>query len=145
MNIRNYTSNIDSAKSISLIEKSLVEVGAIKISKDYKDGKISGILFQIIINQQPLIFKLPSRSETIYKLFSEQIKKPRKHTLDTIRDQSERTAWKLLYEWVQIQISMIRLEQIEILEVFLPYVYNIQTEKTLFEKIKESNFKLLSN
>lgn len=40
---------------------------------------------------------------------------------------------------------MIKMEQAEAIQVFLPYIYDGKTDKTLFEKLKSSNFKQLTS
>jgi hypothetical protein len=43
-----------------------------------------------------------------------------------------------------MQATMIRLEQVEFLEVFIPYAYDMGTKETFFERMKGNNFKQLS-
>ena len=40
-------------------------------------------------------------------------------------------------------MAMIELAQVELMEVFLPYVYDHQKQQTYFEKLKERNYKAL--
>ncbi len=60
-----------------------------------------------------------------------------------IRAQAERTAWKNLLEWVEIQLLLIRLEQVEFMEVFLPYIYDGRRKATFYELTRDSGFKML--
>jgi hypothetical protein len=145
MKIKNYTSGISVEKSVMLIEKTLVEVGATHIAKVYDNNKdLAGITFQIQTNGMPLVFRLPSKWKEYTKLLERKIKKPHRGTIERIREQSKRTAWKLLLEWVQIQVSMIQLQQAEIIEVFLPYAYDMNKDETFFDKLKGTQFKQLT-
>jgi len=45
MNIKNYTSNIESSQSMARIEELLVEIGATTINKQYIDKLCTGITF----------------------------------------------------------------------------------------------------
>jgi len=36
---------------------------------------------------------------------------------------------------------MVQLEQADLIQVFLPYVYNQATEKTFYDQVKEGRFK----
>jgi hypothetical protein len=145
MNLKNYTSSVPVDRSVSLIEHDLVRAGAIHISKTYDDKQnLEGITFQIIVNNLSLIFRLPAKWKQCYKVMMEEVRKPRPGTEERIKEQSQRTAWKILYDWVSIQVTMIKLEQADIVEVFLPYVYDMAKDQTLFEKLKASNFKMLA-
>lgn len=146
MNLKNYTSGVPVSRSIMLIEEKLLSIGAKTISKFYDEQmNVEGFTFQIVKNGMPsLIFKLPSKWRACEKVMRGEVKRPREHTFDKITEQAQRTAWKLLYDWVCIQVSMIELEQAEAIEVFLPYAYDPASNRTLFEKVKEGEIKLLN-
>jgi hypothetical protein len=144
MNIRNHTSTVPVERSISAIEKLLVEAGATHISKFYEGAKLDGILFQLPVNGIPLTFKLPSKPESVAKVMAEGVKRPRRGTLVRIDEQAQRTAWKLLHDWVHVQVSMVIMEQAEAIQVFLPYTYNPKNGQTFFERLKDGGFKQLS-
>lgn len=143
MNIRNYTSSVPVINSINFIEHRLASAGATHIAKFYEENRPVGMIFQITHNNVPLTFKLPAKSLAVYNVLFNAVKRPRPSTKETIRSQSDRTAWKILSDWVDIQITMIQLEQAEFTEVFLPYFYDLKTNKTLFEKVAANEIKLL--
>lgn len=143
MNIRNYTSSVPVINSINFIEHRLASAGATHIAKFYEENRPVGMIFQITHNNVPLTFKLPAKSLAVYNVLFNAVKRPRPSTKETIRSQSDRTAWKILSDWVDIQITMIQLEQAEFTEVFLPYFYDLKTNKTLFEKVAANEINLL--
>ena len=145
MNIKNYTSGVPAEKSISQIEKILVEMGATSVNKQYEGKKIVSITFLIIVNGNTIPFRLPAKASEVYDVLRGEIKRPRGNTLEKLYEQSERTAWKLVYEWVQIQMSMIKLKQADFIEVFLPYVYDYAQNKTFYQSIKDGGFKQLQS
>jgi hypothetical protein len=69
------------------------------------------------------------------------MKRPRAETEKRLRAQAARTAWKLIQDWVELQMALIKMRQAEFLQVFLPYVWN--GKKTFYTALKEQNFKLL--
>lgn len=144
MNLKNYTSSVPVGQSISKIEEKLAQAGATHIAKSYDRGKPNGVLFQIDINGIPTTFKLPTKTDKVFEYMKRQ-KKGRltNSQLETLRLQSERTAWKSTLEWVEIQLSMVALDQMDIVEVFLPYLYNTKTGQTFFEYQKDNDYKLL--
>jgi len=102
------------------------------------------MIFQITHNNVPLTFKLPAKSESVFNVLYNSVKRPRPSTKENIRMQSDRTAWKILSDWIDIQVTMIQLEQAEFTEVFLPYFYDQKSNKTLFEKVAANEIRLLN-
>jgi len=146
MNLKNYTSGVPPTRSVSQIEQKLVSIGAKHIAKTYDDNQnLSGITFQITQDNRPMIFKLPANVELIEKMMLDEVKRPRRGTVDKTKDQAQRTAWKLLLDWVEVQASMIIIGRREAMEVFLPYAYDPQNDQTFFEKLKSGQFKLLGS
>jgi hypothetical protein len=144
--VKNYTSEVPAVRSVNHIEAQLVKHGAKNIMKTYNDSKkLSGVAFIISIDGKDTPFKLPARTDRVEVQLRSKVSRPRKGTLDRIKDQAERTAWKLLSDWVDVQMSLIELDQAEIMEVFFPYLYNHEKDQTFFEKMKISGFKLLEN
>ncbi|MCK5609838.1 hypothetical protein KAR91_48650 [Candidatus Pacearchaeota archaeon] len=141
--IKNYTSSVSATKSVNHIEDKLVAYGAKNILKLYENKKLAGIAFILILNDKEIPFRIPARIGNVERLLKAQIKRPRSETYKNIAVQAERTAWKLLADWVEIQISLVELQQVKFLEVFLPYVYDHAKQQTFFEKLEENNFKQL--
>lgn len=142
-NIKNYTSTVAASKSVSRIEEILVSIGADHINKNYKEGQLVSISFMVIVNGTSVPFKLPAKVENVYQALKKSYKRLSAPALKNLSDQSVRTAWKICCDWVEIQATLIRLEQAEFIEVFLPYVYKIETDQTFFESLKQSNYKAL--
>lgn len=145
INLKNYTSGVPPTRSVSQIEQTLVSIGAKHIAKTYDDNSnLSGITFQITQDNRPMIFKLPANVELIEKMMLDEVKRPRRGTIEKTKDQAQRTAWKLLLDWVEVQASMIIIGRREAMEVFLPYAYDPQRDQTFFERLQETKFKMLS-
>jgi hypothetical protein len=142
--IKNYTSTVAASRSVQHIEDRLVSHGAMNILKLYEEKSLIGIAFILNQNGKQLPFRLPARISNVEKQLRSEIKRPRPGTLQHIKEQAERTAWKLLADWVDIQISLVELQQVQFLEVFLPYVYDYSKQQTFFEKIEQGGFKQLT-
>lgn len=144
MNLKNYTSEVPAGSSMMKIEKCLVAAGATNISKKYDGGICTAITFRMMVNNLPLFFQLPAKVESCFEVLWKEVKRPRPDTKKKIREQSERTAWKIVCDWVEVQLSMIQLEQAEAMEVFLPYAYDPAKDETFYQKLKNNNFKQLT-
>lgn len=142
--IKNYTSTVPAAKSISYIEHRLVKHGARDIVKRYGPrGELSEICFSKEAGGRKVPFLLPARVSRVESVFMGEVRRPRPDTAKRIKAQAEKTAWKLMADWVDIQMSLVEIGQVELMEVFLPYVYDVAKERTFFEHMKDSGYKLL--
>lgn len=144
-NIKNYTSSVPADLSILAIERTLIEAGATNIAKEYDAGKVKAIMFSVARGQGlgNQFFKLPARVEAITKAFvdGKRLTQVQRRNLEK---QAERTAWKNVKEWVELQAIMIKLDQIEFMEAFFAHAWSINEGKTFFEQVKGSEFKQLS-
>jgi hypothetical protein len=142
MRLKNYTSGVPVNRTVARIEEVLAGAGASGISKDYKDGKLISITFRVRLSDQMEVnIRLPANVDAVQKTMMKEVHKPRKGTFDRIADQAERTAWKLVQDWCEVQVSLIRMQQAEFLQVFLPYVWDGQ--RTFFTAMKDGGFKQL--
>lgn len=144
MNLRNYTSTMPVEKSTAAIERLLVDAGATHISRAYENKILTGFVFVIEVAGKPISFKLPANPAVIKDMMMKGIKKEHSGTRQRIQEQSERTAWKLLHDWVHCQISLIQMGQADPAQVFLSYAYNPAIKKTFYELLKENGFKALT-
>ncbi len=144
MSIRNQNSTVPAERSINNIEKKLIENGATDIMKQYEDGKITSLCFRKAHNNQHLAFKLPANVNAIYATLCKEYKRIKPGQAAMCMAQAERTAWKLIYEWVDLQMTMIRLEQVEFAEVFLPYML-VGKNQTVYTHLNQNNFKALTS
>ena len=138
-NLRNYTSSVPVQKTILRIELALIKAGAIGIIKQYKEERLEAISFSIPSpNKWPIAIRLPANVDAVYRILtgSRNIQSEK-----SWREQAERTAWKLMQDWVEIQLSLIKMEQVEMLQVFLPYVWD--GKQTYYSYLKANGFKLL--
>lgn len=142
INIKNYTTQVSAANSISNIEKLLVSAGARNIMKRYGDDQTTmAIAFVLPMDGKQLTFDLEAKIKPVYNLFLEEYSRPTERSLEICLEQAERTAWKLIHEWVHVNISMIMLEQDEPLALFFPKLFD--GKETFYARLKANDFKLL--
>lgn len=146
MNIKNYTSTIEASRSMAKIEELLVEIGATNINKQYTNKICTGITFLLYDQQlqQTIPFHLKAQVEECFFILWKDVKRPRPDTRATLQAQANKTAWKILSDWTEIQCSMILLGQAKPLQMFLPFMYDMKTSETLFDKVSTGQIKLLT-
>lgn len=135
MAIKNYTTSIDAYKSIGEIQGALASHGARKIMVEYDDtGKPIGVAFGIDTPAGPRGFLLPANVDGVGAVFVEQ----------KIRDpdgQAERTAWRNVRDWIMAQLAIIEAGQVDIEEVFLPYLTD-RNGRTLYQLYRDGKLAL---
>lgn len=141
-NLKNYTSTVPVSSTVAALESALAKAGASGIMKKYDNGSLVAVLFQI---PRPggaaITVRLPSNTEAVLKLLKASVRRVRPGTLSRLSEQAQRTAWRLMLDWVLVQISLIRLAQADVMEVFLPYIWDGQ--QTVFQRLKEDGYKAL--
>lgn len=143
MPLKNYTS--EGKGTFEKIQKTLASHGAKKIMYDYgPDGKLTAITFGIEVDGRPLGFRLPALTENVVKILyggTDRWGNVKKIT-DSQREQAYKTAWANIRDWIDAQMALIDTQQVKIEQVFLPYLL-VEEDKTLYEKLKGSEFALL--
>ena len=141
MAILNYTTTIDSFKTVSEIEYILMKHNANSIVKNYEGETITGLSFLIDTGVQQIPIRLPVRVDECLKVLKkEKRENPQKKIKDT-REQAERVAWRILKDWVEAQMALLDIQMVRFEEIFLPYIQT-NNGQTVYEKLAERQFLL---
>ncbi len=141
MAILNYTTTIDSFKTVSEIEYILMKHNAKSIMKNYEGETITGLSFLIDTGVQQIPIRLPVRVDECLKVLKkEKRENPQKKIKDT-REQAERVAWRILKDWVEAQMALLDIQMVRFEEIFLPYIQT-NNGQTVYEKLAERQFLL---
>lgn len=154
MFLKNYTTDVPVSVTLHRIEQVLLEAGASAIQKEYgPEAKVLAVTFHIDTAVGKQVIRLPANEEmALEALWLDYVdgdelqadgnscvswsrKKKRKHEFI---QQAQRTAWRIVKDWVEVQMSMIHLKQAELMQVFLPYLYD--GKRTYYEALKDSKF-----
>ena len=160
MFLKNYTSNVPVSETIARIEKVLIRCGVLAINKEYAPppaSEITAILFSIETHKGKVDIRLPIDTNRAWDaLWKDYVgidttnqagteiwsnNRKRLHKKDFL-DQAKRTAWKIMQDWVEVQMSMIQLKQAEPRQIFLPYVVTDSGE-TVYQMVQGSGFRAL--
>lgn len=140
MAILNYTTSIESKKTIAEIQKCLVKHGASKIVTDYQDGVPSAVTFCLTINQNLVGFALPANYEGVLMSMKKDPKVPQR--LCT-KEQALKVSWRIVKDWVEAQMAIVEAKLADVAEVFLPYAIT-KSGTTLYKEIQGDGMKLLN-
>ena len=133
MAIKNYTTTVDVYKSLGEIQGALASHGARKIMVDYDGaGQPMGVTFGIDTPDGPRDFFLPVNVNGVKAVFARQ-------KIKAQPQQAERTAWRNVRDWVLAQMAIIEAGQVQLDEVFLPYLTDGKG-RTLYQLYQQNGY-----
>lgn len=140
MPILNYTTKIDSYKTITEIQKILSAHGATKMIVDSDPaGNPVALTFCINWNGMMTAFALPCNFDGVLRAMRKSSKVPRSLCTE---EQALRVGWRIVKDWVEAQMAIVEAQLSSIAEVFLPYVVT-RTGSTLFKYLEGDKTLLL--
>lgn len=149
MTLKNYTSVVQVDRTITEIEKLLIKVGAKKILKDYNEmGKVSALSFVWELNGKQIPVRLPARVERVAECLRRRFngdesltssqRKTIKHMMQD-PDSAERTIWRIMLDWLEANIAIMEIDQVNMMEALLPFTV-MENGNTLYELIEKRGF-----
>lgn len=148
MGLKNYTTKISARQSISEIQEMLQKIGAIGVIMEFeKDtGRVSQMKFGLEMEGKPIAFRLPLKWRESGLAISEDDSVPRAYQNRAKNDEDYcyRVAWRNLRDWVEAQATVVRLNMVKPVEVFLPYAVQ-PNDKTIFESLADDPSRLLGS
>lgn len=158
--LKNYTSDVPVSVTVGRIENVLIRCGVSAIAKEYTgvNGEIAALTFKIQLDGSPAWpIRFPVNKEQALQALwlnyadGEELADngnsikwggpsgKKKKTRHDFRQQAERTAWKIMQDWIECQMSMIQMKQADFREVFLPYLWD--GKQTYYKSIEAAHFK----
>lgn len=126
MPIKNCTSSVDVYTTIGQIQSCLVKHGARKIMTEYdEESRLSAISFLIDTQNGQRGIKLPANVDAVQAVLHKQ-------KVKADRDRAEKTAWRIVKDWVEAQMAILESNMVNMDEIFLPYMMSSSGE-TLYQ------------
>ena len=141
MPILNYTTTVDSYKTVSEIEYILMKHKAKSIMKNYEGESIVSLQFLIDTGYAQIPIRMPAKIDECLKVLQREKKSSPKKNIKATYEQAERVAWRILKDWTEAQMALLDIEMAKAEEIFMPYIID-RTGKTLFEKLEKQQFLL---
>lgn len=158
MNLKNYTSDVPASQTIFKIQSILIKARVTNIAMDYgPDGEVIAVTFgvQVVAEKPPMLIRMPANVDACQRaLWTAYVDGDKTYTAASgdeyigwgnkkkkrsdFREQAKRTAWKIVQDWLEVQLSMIALEQAEFAQVFLPYFWD--GKQSFYSRLKQDNF-----
>jgi hypothetical protein len=139
MAILNYTTTVDSFKTVSEIEHILVKHNAKSIMKNYDGESITGLSFLIDTGVQQIPVRLPVKVDECLEVLKKEKKNSPRINIKATMEQAERVAWRILKDWVEAQMALLDIQMVRFEEIFLPYI-ETGNGQTIYERLEEKQF-----
>jgi hypothetical protein len=141
MAILNYTTQIDVYKTVAEIERILSEHGVMSIMKQYEDGQVVSLSFLIDDGEKKIPVRMPIRVDECLKVMQKQKKEHPKMQIKATKEQASKVAWRIMKDWIEVQMALLEINMVRFEEIFLPYIETTDG-KTIYEKLEERKFLL---
>ena len=140
MPLLNYTSKVPVSKTVSEVMQMLVKKGASHIMTEYDgNAQLAGLKWRIDTQHGPLSYSMPVNCQSVLQIMTRQRILPRDP--DRRWEQAQRTAWRILKDWIEAQMALLETGMAQMEEVFLPYM--LTGDQTLYKTLAEGGFKAL--
>lgn len=137
MSILNYTTQISVEKTVTEIQRLLSSAKAQAVLTEYEpDGVLAAVSFRIATPYGMMSFRLPANVDKIFVVVQREKKLPK---WNRTREQAARVAWRIIKDWLEAQLALIRAEMVTLEQVFLPYAQN-NAGVTLYEALRDGHF-----
>lgn len=140
MALLNYTTNIEPEKTISEIQKMLSAYGIAAMMTEYDGPHVSSVSFKMMVDGKPWAYRLPCNWRSVLTVLNES-KIPNRYKDNA---QATRIAWRIIKNWVEVQLALVEVNMASIPQIFLPYAI-MKDGRTLAEHVATDPKFLLGN
>lgn len=137
MPLVNYTTTVPAARTAQELMAMLSSKGATAILLEYgPTGQHTGLKWKVTSQFGTLSFSLPINTEAVYEVLTRQRVMP--NNKEARAAQAERTAWRIVKDWVRAQMALVETEMVSMEEVFMPYM--LSGNRTMYQVLTEDGF-----
>lgn len=137
MPLLNYTTTVPADRTITQVTAILAKAGARQIMTTYDgNGNPMGVAFGIDTKNGGRAFELPVNIQKVFQVMMADPRMP--NHLKTFK-QAERIAWRIIKDWLEVQLALISTDMVTIDEVMLAYMKDEKTGKTVYELFNEGH------
>ncbi len=146
MGLLNYTTSIDVTKTLGEIQGMLARAGASRITLDYSGQVPAAIEFEIATAIGVQAFRLPVNLQAIRSTLVNQHNRGVRGVTarHTTQEHAARVAWRIIKDWLEVQVALIETGMVKLEQVMLPYLLVPATGQTMFEAFEQHNLALMA-
>jgi hypothetical protein len=119
MPLLNYTTSVPVSRTVNEVHKLLIAAGARRIMTEYDaDGRPTGVAFTVATAHGERSFLVPVNAGQVEHVLARQRVEARYRR----PEHAERVAWRIVKDWLEAQLAIIRTEMVTLEQVMLPYM-----------------------
>lgn len=125
-------------KTASEITQLLIKQGATGVMLEANQGNLIGLRFEFEVGEGKKVpIRLPVRATAVrQQLQAARRERGGSRVPRTDMEQARRTAWRMVKRWIEAQLAYVATGQVQVIEVFLPYILTKDGE-TLFRTLQK--------
>lgn len=139
MPLLNYTTTVPVSRTVAQIHGLLVGAAARQIGTDYDPaGQPVGVMFVTDTVAGPRAFTLPVATGRVKAVLEREKVEPRYRSAE----HAQRVAWRIVKDWVEAQLALIRTEMVTLDQIMLPYMKAGPAGETVYELYRREQLAL---
>lgn len=139
----NYTTNVPVSRTINEMQDALGRAGARRVMVEYEDGRPAALAFSLRTLHGERLYTLPCDVDAVLRVLrgiDQRLMKSSKVKADEA--QAERVAWRVLKDWLEAQLALVRTQMATVDQVMLPYLH-VEADLTLYQAWAENETRAL--
>lgn len=135
----NYSTSVPAARTIQEMQTALGRAGAHRVTVEYADGSPSALSFSLRTPHGDRYFTLPCDVDAVHHVLNQQNAAGvlRSSSVKINAAQAERVAWRILKDWLEAQLALVRTTMAQLDQVMLPYLHTDDAGRTLYEAYRD--------
>lgn len=140
----NYTTSIAAARTINEMQAMLGRAGARRVMIEYADAKPAALAFSLPTAHGERLYTLPCDVAAVERVLLAQEASGLLRGMKgrVTPEQAERVAWRVLKDWLEAQLALVRTQMATVDQVMLPYLH-VDADRTLYQAWTEDEARAL--
>lgn len=139
----NYSTVVPVDRTLSEMQRGLAGAGARRVMVEWDNAAAVALSFTLDGPHGERFYTLPCDIDAVLRVLTDtdpRLLKASKVKAD--RAQAERVAWRVLKDWLEAQLALLRTQMVTLDQIMLPYVH-VDTDRTLYQAWAENETKAL--
>ena len=141
-NLKNYTTRVPASKTAFQIAELLAKHGASQVTQEYEGtfghANVVGVSWVMQTPYGEVSFRLPVNVDKCHVVLMKQ-KAMRSRDPGVAYEHSRNVAWRIVKNWVEVQLALLDTEMATLDQIMLPYVVG-RDGRTLYQHMLDGGY-----